>query len=196
MASVDLRIKRAARRSRERWAHYNKMAARLDVDELDEGEWILAQEGLDELKSLYTRHDLEELRELLTDEVFNMRRRLEVALGIRGRITTEHKRMFVKHLHMMTFDDTYRDYATESKNDRSRKRIESLIELCHNDEVFFLREYIRALENFFPVSTWSSHYVWKPRLFEKKLKSGKIRTSLKYHMGYRSRAEAEPVQAD
>ncbi len=196
MASVDLRIKRAARRSRERWDHYSKMAARLDVDELDEGEWILAEDGLNELKSLYTRHDLEELQELLGDEIFNMQRRFEAALGIRGNVTTQHRRKFVKHLHMLTFDDTYRDYASDSKNDRSRRRIESLIELCHGDEEFFLREYVLALEKFFPVKTWSSHYVWKPRLFEKKLKSGKTRTSLKHHMGYRSRSEVKEARAD
>lgn len=190
MASVDLRIKRAARRSRERWDQYSKMAARLDSDEPDEGEWILGSEGLEALRRLYVRHDLEELRELLNDEIFNMQRRIEVALVIRGRITTEHRRLFVKHLHMLTFDETYRDYEAGSKNLRSKKRIEALIDLCHGDEEFFLREYVRALEKFFPVSSWSSHYVWKPRLFEKKLKSGNTRTSLKHHMGYRNRAEA------
>lgn len=191
MASVDLRIKRAAQRSRERWDQYAKMVARLDIDEPDEGEWILGQESLDELKLLYTRHDLEELRELLNDEIFNMQQRFEAALGIRGRMTTEDRRVCVKRLHMLTFDETYRDYAPGSKNYRSRKRIEALIDLCHDDEVLFLREYVRALEKFFPVGVWSAHYVWKPRLFEKKLKSGKTRTSLKHHMGYRNRV-SEP----
>ena len=112
MASVDLRIRRAARRSRERWA-----------------------------------------------------------------------------LHTKTFDETYRDYAPDSKQARSRVRIESLLVLCHGNEVLLLREYVRALEKFFPVESWSSHYVWNPRLIVKTLKSGKFRTSLKHSMSYRSRVE-------
>ena len=144
MASVDLRIKRAARRSRERWDRYAKMAVKLDM-EPDEGQWILGEESLQALKLLFERHDLEELRELLNDEIFNMQRRIESALAVRGRITIEQRRLFVKYLHMLTFDDTYRDYESGSKNVRSKKRIEALIELCHDDEERFLREYIRAL---------------------------------------------------
>lgn len=180
MASVDLRIRRAALRSRERWALYEKKAGQLPASELDE------------FKALYEKQDLDELRELLEDEIYNMQERFTRVLRIQGRITLAERRIFVKHLHMLTFDETYRDREAGSKNDRSRKRIESLIVLCHDDEAFFLQEYVRALEIFFPVGSWSSCYVWKPRLFQKKLKSGKTRTSLKHHMGYTSPEPVEP----
>lgn len=190
MASVDLRIKRAAQRSRERWDQYAEMTAQFNA-ESDEAEWSIGQQSLQSLKLLLERHDLEELRELLNDEIFNMLRRVEVVLGVHGRITDQQRRSFVKYLHMLTFDDTYMDYESGSKNVRSKKRIEALIELCHGDEGHFLREYARALEKFFPVQTWSTHYVWKPRLFQKKLESGKIRISLKHHMGVRKEPRLE-----
>ncbi len=181
MASVDLRIRRTARRSRERWM----------LHEQTQYKTVKARENV---RKLLMRQDLEELRELLGDEIYNMQERFTRALAIRGRITLVERRIFVKHLHMRTFDETYRDYAPESKNDRSRVRIESLIVLCHGDEALFLREYVRALEKFFPVGSWSPHYYWKPRLFQKKLKSGKLRTSLKHHMGYRYRLDESQLE--
>ena len=177
MASVDLRIRRTARRSKERWALHERTRYKT----------VKARE---DFRKLLERQDLEELRELLSDEIYNMQERFVRALGIRGRITDVERRLFVKHLHMLTFDDTYRDYAPDSKNERSRVRIESLLVLCRGDEELLLGEYARALEKFFPVKTWSSHYVWNPKLFVKTLKSGKLRTSLKHHMSYRSRLEA------
>lgn len=176
MASVDLRIRRAARRSRERWA----------LHEQTQYKTVKARE---DFRKLLARQDLEELQELLSDEIYNMQERFTRALGIRGRITPVERRLFVKHLHTKTFDETYRDYAPDSKQARSRVRIESLLVLCHGNEVLLLREYVRALEKFFPVESWSSHYVWNPRLIVKTLKSGKFRTSLKHSMSYRSRVE-------
>ena len=176
MASVDLRITRAARRSRERWALYRRTQVTSYSDSDDR--WKQMQD-----------HDLEELRELLEDEIYNMQARFMKALRIYGKITSAEQRIFVKHLHMLTFDETYRDREPKSKNDRSRKRIESLIKLCHDDEELFLREYAQVLEKYFPVDSWSSRYVWKPRLFQKTLKSGIVRTSLKHHMGYKYRSD-------
>ena len=68
-------------------------------------------------------------------------------------------------------------------------RIESLLVLCRGDYELLLREYVRALEMFFPVESWSKHYVWNPRLFVKTLKSGKPRTTLRHSMSYHSRVE-------
>lgn len=176
MASVDLRIRRSARRSRERWALYR---ATTDFEPFGTRE---------KYQRLLERQDLEELRELLNDEIANMQDRFTRALAIRGRLTPAERRLFVKHLHMLTFDQTYRDfYGPVSKNARSRQRIESLLELCHGDEELFLKEYARALEKFFPVETWSSYYVWNPKLIVKTLKSGKPRVSIKHHMSFKSR---------
>lgn len=176
MASVDLRIRRAARRSRERWALY------------DNTEFKDSESSESHRKQL-ARHDLEELRELLTDEIYNMQERFKVALAMRGRIVQADRRIFVKHLHMLSFDDTYRDFGPTVKYPRTRARIEALIELCHGDEALFVREYVRALEKFFPVDSWSSRYDWNPKLIEKTLKSGKLRKSIKHHMSYRYHTE-------
>ena len=184
MASVDLRIRRSARRSRERWAQHGatKYAS------------LRAQKAY---AKLLERQDLEELRELLNDEIANMQDRFTRALALRGRITLAERRRFVKHLHMLTFDETYRDYyGVVSKNDRSRQRIESLLVLCHGNEALFLKEYARALDKFFPVESWSAHYVWNPKLIERKLKSGKTRVSLRHHMSYRKRVEQEDSGGD
>lgn len=176
MASVDLRIRRSARRSRERWALHNETEFK-DF------------ESSERQRKLLERQDLEELRELLNDEIYNMQERFRAALAIRGSVTPEQQRIFVKRLHMLSFDGTYRDFGPTVKYPRTRARIDALIDLCHGDEVLFLREYVRALEKFFPVKTWSSRYVWNPRLLVKTLKSGKARKTIKHHMSYRYRPE-------
>lgn len=177
MASVDLRIRRTARRSKERWALHDKTVYKT----------VKARKAFE---ALLERQDLEELRELLADEIFNMQERFVRAMAIRGRLTTAERRLLVKQLHTKTFDETYHDRAPDSKNERSRVRIESLLVLCRGDEELLLREYVRALEKFFPVESWSKHYVWNPRLFVKTLKSGKLRTTLQHSMSYRSRVES------
>lgn len=176
MASVDLRIRRAARRSRERWALF----------ESTKYGTIRSKKAH---ASLLQRQHLEELRELLNDEAYNMQERFKAALAIRGRLNASHRRIFVKHLHMLTFDETYRDFGPTVKFPRTRARIEALIELCHGDEELFLREYARAIDKVFPIDSWSSHYVWNPKLIVKTLKSGKMRKSIKHHMSYRKPAE-------
>ncbi len=176
MASVDLRIRRTARRSKERWALHDKTAYKT----------VKARRAF---QVLLERQDLEELRELLNDEIFNMQERFVRSMGIRGRLTTAERRLLVKQLHTKTFDETYHDRGPDSKNERSRVRIESLLVLCRGDYELLLREYVRALEMFFPVESWSKHYVWNPRLFVKTLKSGKPRTTLRHSMSYRSRVE-------
>lgn len=176
MASVDLRIRRTARRSKERWALHDKTAYKT----------VKARRAF---QVLLERQDLEELRELLNDEIFNMQERFVRSMGIRGRLTTAERRLLVKQLHTKTFDETYHDRSPDSKNERSRVRIESLLVLCRGDYELLLREYVRALEMFFPVESWSKHYVWNPRLFVKTLKSGKPRTTLRHSMSYRSRVE-------
>ncbi len=177
MASVDQRIRRDARRSKEDWVLHEKTN-------------YATEEDREARRLLLVKHDLERLQELLTDEIFNMQERFTRALLINGRLTTAERRILVKHLHTKTFDATYQDHrGADSKNERSRVRIESLLVLCRGDEELLLREYVRALEKFFPVESWSKHYVWNPRLFVKKLKSGKPRTTLRHSMSYRSHVE-------
>lgn len=170
MGSIDLRIKRAIRRSKERRAYLSRPEVR-------------ASEQYSELAKLFDKQDLQELRELLGDETFNMQQRLKPVLGVGGRITD--RRIFVKKLHMLTFDETYRDAGPEVKSFRVRQRIELLVELCHGDEALFLREYSRAIEHRFPIDTWSSRYDWAPKLVSRRLKSGALRKTVKHHMSYR-----------
>lgn len=148
----------------------------------------MASPELEALKALYEKQDLEELRELLDDEVYNMLERFTRALAIHGRLTPADRRIFVKHLHMMTFDETYRD-APAGKYRRTRQRIESLLVLCKDNEALLLREYALALDKHFPVESWSSYYVWNPKLVVKMLKSGKTRKSIRHHMSYRRHEE-------
>lgn len=179
MASVDLRIRREARRSKEAWALHEKTV-------------YASAEEREQHRLQLEQHDLERLRELLSDELYNMQERVARLLLIHGRITLVERRLLVKQLHTQTYDETFRDHiGPTSKNARSRVRIESLLILCHGDEEHFLKEYVRALEKFFPVESWSVHYVWNPRLIMRVLKSGKKRVSLRHSMSYRSRVEAQ-----
>lgn len=178
MVSVDTRIRRSARRARERRAYIGSPG-------------MVGLIGTEELSRLQVRHELEELQELLNDEIFNMSERFRRASAIRGSITLGQKRLFVKRLHMMSFDDTYRDYAPSTKLERTRMRIESLLELCHGDEALLLSEYAKALEKYFPIETWSKYFEWNPKLIEKTLKSGKKRKTIRHHMRYRTFEEEE-----
>lgn len=183
MSSFDQRVKRSARRSRERWDYYSRLEARLTNPELIEDERAWQQEHLDGLKKLFEKQDLQELREFLDDDVFNTRERLRRHLGMRRKDID--RKVLVKKLHMQTTNDTYHDYASEAKSYRSRERINALIELCHGDEVLLLREYTRALQKYFPIDAYSTHFDWNPKLLERVVKAGRVVKVIKHHMKYR-----------
>lgn len=183
MASVDRRIKNAARRAKERRDQLNKAI-------------YLGLPGIDELRALFERQDLEELRELLNDEIFNMQERFRRALAIHDRyLTNAHRRLFVKHLHTKTFDDTYRDYAPSTKYPRTRERIDALIKLCDGNEELFLREYTASIEKFFPIDTWSSRFDWNLVIFERALKPTRRRRKITKFKTIRHRMSYRKVEA-
>lgn len=174
MVSIDVRIKRAARRSSERW---NLLAS---VD-------MIGLPGTDALRELQRRHDLEELREFLAAEAYYMLGRVAAEQGFYGYVTLDQRRIIVKRVHMLTYDDTYHDYAPSTKQYRTRERIEALLELCRGDEQLLLDEYARAIEHVFPVSLWSDYFVWSPRLIVRPLDSGRLRKTIRFHMKRRPR---------
>lgn len=175
MASIDLRIRRSTRRWNALWVKlesFARMNPGVDVSEL---------------RTQYKMHQLDELREYLRDEMLNMQQRFSAAMVYYGRITREQQRVFVKHLHMLTFDQTYRVGAS--------LRIELLLKFCGEDEELLLREYARALEKAFPVESWSAHYVWNPKLVWRKRRSGVMRRTIRHHMSYRRTYERAGSQA-
>jgi hypothetical protein len=107
-----------------------------------------------ELDAVYARR-LERLRLLLKDEVGNMLARCRNAGPDAEKDPTEW-------LHQKTFDETYRDYSAKSKQFRTRKRFEALLEFCGNDKKLLLVEYTRALNIYFPIDT--PYFEWAPRL--------------------------------
>ena len=192
MSSFDQRVRRSARRSRERWDYYSKLEDLLAVPELSEDERARQHEHLDGLKKLFERQDLQELREFLDDDVFNTRERLRSHLGMRRKDID--RKVLVKRLHMQTTNDTYHDYASEANSYRSRQRINALLELCHGDEELLLREYARSLQRYFPIDSYSSHFDWNPKLLERVVKAGRVVKVIKHHMKYRPQsATPEPV---
>lgn len=178
MGSVDFRIRQAAKRAKER---------RELIAKLEESGTPVPKPFQRKLE----RQDLEELRELLTDEIYNMQQRFTSHLVMLGRLTNVERRLLVKHLHTMTYDETFKDVGPGVKYPRTRVRIEALLELCDGDERLLLHEYEAALKRFFPVWTWSKYYAWNPKLFTKKLKSGKTRISIRHSMTHISNRQEE-----
>lgn len=120
-------------------------------------------------KEEYDR-DLLKLRMYISDDVLNMIGRID-SRGV-------DKDNRADWLHLKTYDETYQDYGAEAKRQRTRRRVEALLELCHGDKPLLLDELAHALNRYIPIQ--SSAFVWAPELFYKELSSGKLRVSLKY----------------
>ena len=126
----------------------------------------------EEAYAFLDKQTLERLRAYINDDVWNMRERCG------GSRATPRDR--VGRLHMKTYDDTYHDYAKDTKRQRTRTRIEALLMLCRGDKDLLLREYKRALDRIFPLDEITSHFEWNPRLIKVTLRSGKPGVSIKH----------------
>ncbi|UTX51708.1 hypothetical protein KI440_02025 [Candidatus Saccharibacteria bacterium TM7i] len=120
------------------------------------------------------------LREFVYDDVQNMRGR-SIDLGIEVDAAAHW-------LHMKNYDDTYKDWSPRSKQQRTRLRIESLLELAESTPVL-LKEYEQALSRYFPIR-WKG-YVWNPQLIIVDLPSGKQRISMEYRWRRQKSASAD-----
>lgn len=96
---------------------------------------------------------LSRLQALLVDEVINM-------LGRCG--NSGHPGEPADWLHGKDFNQSYRDFAYQSKQYRTRVRIENLLALCGGDKELLLKEYAVVLEKYFPIP--QKRYRWKPTL--------------------------------
>ncbi|MGH7218248.1 MAG: hypothetical protein ACREGE_02300 [Candidatus Microsaccharimonas sp.] len=139
-----------------------------------------ARHSRERRKAEYAR-DLEKLRGYIENDTINMIGRCDD-----HGVSKEDR---ADWLHLKTYDDTYHDYGQVAKRERTRTRIEALLELCHGDKGLLLGEVKRALDRYFPVA--SPHYTWAPELVHKELKSGKLRVSLRYRWQRVKRASEE-----
>lgn len=96
---------------------------------------------------------LARLRALLTDEAINMLARYNNT----GSTLTP-----AEWLHNKDYNQSYRDYAHQTKQYRTRVRIEHLLELCGGDKDLLLREWAAVLGKYFPIA--SKFYAWNPNL--------------------------------
>ena len=152
------------------------------VSSIDSRIFLDALQSRERRKQEFSR-DLQKLRMYIHDDTINMIGRID------DRGVDKNGR--AEWLHLKTYDETYQDYGVEAKHQRTRRRVEALLDLCHGDKKLLLDEIVRALNKYMPIQ--SPAFAWNPEIIYKELPSGKFRVSLKYRW---SRVKTGPKSDD